>query len=417
MVKRLFNPLIARFAAVAALLVLALAAPAVFAAEHEPCTMADDGSVTCSYDENGTDPVATLTSADPEGLGIDWDVTGADAADFEIDGGVLTFKESPNFEMSTARAYDANSDGDTDDDGEAAVANRYRVMVRSTEVRPEGDDGAAQSNMTPVTVTVTNVDESGTVTLSRLQSRVEAGGLTASLTDPDRGTNDADQPTATWQWSVAKVSRPELENDDHWQPAGMTPNTSADYMPAAGDADKSLRVKASYTDGQGAGKAAYVLSDYPVLAALVPPATNNAPEFPGDGDYTRELPESTAVGANVGAPVRATDANSGDILTYVLTGTDEDFFAIDKASGQITVAAALDFERTGGATYTVTVTAYDPSNEPTSGTRTVTITTTDVNEEPAVAGAAEVATHDEKNSVEETDTYTALSGGVHSVRR
>ena len=39
MVKRFFNPLIARFAAVAALLALALAAPAVFAQEHEPCTM------------------------------------------------------------------------------------------------------------------------------------------------------------------------------------------------------------------------------------------------------------------------------------------------------------------------------------------------------------------------------------------
>ena len=40
MVKRLFNPLIARFAAVAALLILALVAPAVFAEEHdEPCSM------------------------------------------------------------------------------------------------------------------------------------------------------------------------------------------------------------------------------------------------------------------------------------------------------------------------------------------------------------------------------------------
>ena len=96
MVNRLFNPLIARFAAVAALLVLALAAPAVFAQEHgdPPCTMTDS-TVGCTYDENGTDPVADFSAIDPEGEGIDWAVEGADLADFDITGGVLTFKESP----------------------------------------------------------------------------------------------------------------------------------------------------------------------------------------------------------------------------------------------------------------------------------------------------------------------------------
>ena len=170
-----------------------------------------------------------------------------------------------------------------------------------------------------VVVTVTNEDERGTVTLSRLQPQVGAGGLTASLSDPDGGATDdlpiTDAETsltsdATWQWSVPKVSRPDLENDDHWQPAGGSPNNSAGYTPDADDEGNYLRVKASYTDGQGASKAAYAMSAYKVRAA----AGNRTPTIfpmPQWRGLRRELPESTAVDANVGAPVTATDANSG----------------------------------------------------------------------------------------------------------
>ena len=42
----------------------------------------------------------TFTSTDPEGGGIDWDVTGTDADDFMIDArGVLTFNSPPNYEI------------------------------------------------------------------------------------------------------------------------------------------------------------------------------------------------------------------------------------------------------------------------------------------------------------------------------
>ena len=46
------------------------------------------------YPENGTGPVATYTAVDPEGADItSWTLAGADADDFMIDGGVLTFHE------------------------------------------------------------------------------------------------------------------------------------------------------------------------------------------------------------------------------------------------------------------------------------------------------------------------------------
>ena len=52
----------------------------------------------CDYDENGTDPVANFSAIDPEGDSIAWSLRGVDAADFDITGGVLSFKKSPNFE-------------------------------------------------------------------------------------------------------------------------------------------------------------------------------------------------------------------------------------------------------------------------------------------------------------------------------
>ena len=107
------------------------------------------------------------------------------------------------------------------------------------------------------------------------------------------------------------------------------------------------------------------------------PATNAAPEFPSSENGTRTVAENTGAGENVGAPVTATDANS-DTLTYKLSGVDAPSFSIVDSNGQIQTKALLDHEAKG--TYTVTVTATDPSDK--SDDVTVTITVTDVNESP-----------------------------------
>ena len=71
-----------------------------------PAASAADSSV--DYAENGEDPVATFSANDPEGDAITWELEGdegVDNDDFEIgeDSGVLTFKESPDFENPTDR--------------------------------------------------------------------------------------------------------------------------------------------------------------------------------------------------------------------------------------------------------------------------------------------------------------------------
>ena len=76
------------------------------------------------------------------------------------------------------------------------------------------------------------------------------------------------------------------------------------------------------------------------------------------------------------------DTDSGDTLTYSLSGRDAASFAIIASSGQLQTKTALDYETK--SRYSVTVTATDLSGA--SDSITVTITVTNVNEASVVTG-------------------------------
>ena len=213
--------------AVLALMAL-LATQAVWAQDEEddPCSF-DGDVVKCTYAENDTDPVVRIFATSPERDEVDFSVEGLDAADFTVDGGVLRFKKSPNHEASTDR--ERPDDGATPDvDEMEAVDNVYLVTVRSTDVRPAGTTGAAPTSTVDVIVTVTNLDERGTASISLRQPEV-GSGLTGSATDPDEITGDIG-----YEWSVPKVSRPTLTNNAHWQAPEGTPSNVADFTPGEG---------------------------------------------------------------------------------------------------------------------------------------------------------------------------------------
>ena len=98
------------------------------------------------------------------------------------------------------------------------------------------------------------------------------------------------------------------------------------YTPDDSDRGSYLRATATYKDPESRRdtKRANVRSDYVVLRAT---SANNAPEFADDqdpvraedqADAARKVAENTEAGENIGAPVRATDADSGQKLTYTL---------------------------------------------------------------------------------------------------
>ena len=364
------------------------------------------------YAENGTDAVATFTATDQDaGDTFSWSIAdGADGGKFAIEDGVLSFASPPDYEMPGDVEY--TGDPDTTDDDDGATNNVYVLTVKVTEDLPEGDVGPAKEDEAVIKVTVTNVDETGMLSITQRQPQV---GVTLNSTVSDPDTRQADGTPLTidfgYQWSVPKVSRPLIDNNAHWTPGGATDSTSATYSPDASDEDSVLRLQVSYTDAEGADKVMNILTEFAVRA--VPEGDNDPPVFPGTGDYTRMLAENTESGTLLGAPVTATDANS-DVLYYTIPATgDANPFAIDKITGQITVAGSVHFEQVGGngGTYTITVTATDPYGTGTD-TQDVTVTVTDVNEAPSVtADGANTGTIPEIDSTrEDTDpVYTPFS--------
>ena len=124
---------------------------------------------------------------------------------------------------------------------------------------------------------------------------------------------------------------------------------------------------------------ALVKSTTDLPLTVIPAVPNNDPVFTDGTTVTRPVAENTAANVNIGTPITATDADSGDTLTYILSGTDAASFGIDSTTGQLKTKAALDYETK--TSYSVTITVSDGNGG--SDSITVTINVTDVNENTA----------------------------------
>ena len=129
-----------------------------------------------------------------------------------------------------------------------------------------------------------------------------------------------------------------------------------------------------------------------ITVTAAPP--NRPPVFSEGASATRSVREDTSAGQPIGSPVRATDADQGDTLTYALEGTDAAAFDIVASSGQIRTLAALDADTK--ATYAVTVRATDSRGG--SDTIDVTITVTLTNRAPAFPSTTAIRRVDENTA-------------------
>ena len=108
------------------------------------------GAASTNFAENGTRAVASYTGRDPEGASVTWTLLGTDSAYFAItNSGVLSFDPAPDFE----------------DPMDSDRNNVYHVTVQASD--------GNNINRHDVTITVTNVEETGTVELSSVQPQVD----------------------------------------------------------------------------------------------------------------------------------------------------------------------------------------------------------------------------------------------------
>ena len=142
---------------------------------------------------------------------------------------------------------------------------------------------------------------------------------------------------------------------------------------------------------------------------------NASPVF--TGPFVRTVPENSAAGTRVGAPVTATD-DGVTALTYSLGGTDAASFAINATSGQITTIANVGYDFESKPNYAVTVVADDGN---ATDTAAVAINLTDVVGEGPTLESAEISgttltlTFSEDldpNSVPSTDRFTVTRDGT-----
>ena len=248
-------------------------------------------------------------------------------------------------------------------------------------VTAEDDDGLRDS--LTVTVMVTDAEEEGVVTLTPprgwadAQSPSQSTQFSVVLDDDDGGTGNID-----WQWARSS-------NRSSW--TDISGETGSSYTAQSEDIGQYLRATASYTDQQGSDKEASASLTVRIGEAADRPATNNDPVFAETGPATRSIGQGTAAGRAIGAPVRATDADSDDVLVYSLSGTDAGAFDIDVGTGQIRTKYVLDHDAKD--TYTVTVevhdgfdSSYNSAPNEVDNTIDVTITVTAVRQPPRGVG-------------------------------
>ena len=405
------------------------------------------------YDENGSGIVATYTATDPEGgTTFNWSLGGQDSGDFDITGGVLTFKNAPDHENPAdsgrdnhyevvVQASDANNNrGGLDVDvfvtnvdeppeliGPDTVddfpenSSIGRQVARFTATDPEGamvtlgllsgdsdfvlagngvltfrepPDFEEQSNFSVTVSAAAGSHTVNKVVVVNIQNVEEPGSVSLSHVQPQEGINfvatleDDDEPAGI-TWQWYRTSS---RSSDGTSISGAD---SRNYTPDAADVGSYLRVVASYNDGHGDGKSATAISANRVQEA--PPAPE-PPVFPADGNYSRSIRENLPGGRSVGTPVTATDGNN-DSLIYSIPTSDD--FEIVESTGQLLTKAELDHEDQDQ--HFITVTATDPGG--LTDTVTVTITVENVDETPEVSGPTNPEVTENGNT--EVATYTA----------
>ena len=263
----------------------------------------------------------------------------------------------------------------------------YDVEVRATN--DEGTSGWSNAGTGQTNAPGANnppVFSDGASTTRRVSAGAQAGmsiGLPVMATDADSG----DTLTYTLEGRDAAFFDIGETNGQLLTKSGVTLIAATTYTVtvAADDGTDIARITVS------------------INATAAPP--NNPPVFSDGASTTRSVSASASAGTSIGLPVAATDADSGDTLTYSLEGTDAASFDINTTNGQLLTRSGVTL--TTGEIYTVTVVASDGKTR-ASITVTIEVTTALPNSAPTFSSTSATRSVDE-NSAAGTDIGLPVS--------
>ena len=290
--------------------------PPVFTNQPTTATVPENSADGTAV-QTGDPPVAlTVTAEDEDGDTLTYSLDSTSDAVFEIDSssGAITVQ----VEEGSALDHESLEDGSisvtvTATDGTGTASHVVTVTVADELEPPDAPDAptVTSASATSVTVTWTAPDNAGKPDIDDYNVRYRVSGATAwidhSFTGAEVATTIAGL-TASTTYEV-QVQASNDEGDSDWSDAG------------SGDTGAADNIAPTFTS---------------------PPAS-------------LEVAEDSAGGTIVGT-VAATDADSGDTLTYSLDSVSDAAFDID-SGGVITVESggALDYEDTPSYAAVVTV--------------------------------------------------------------
>ncbi|WP_041523841.1 VCBS domain-containing protein [Gilvimarinus agarilyticus] len=309
--------------------------------------------VPTAADSDATvDEDSTLNARIPEATDVDGDVVAYRLVDGSFSGpGTIKFNSDGSYSYDPGDNFQALDEGDTE-------------QVTFQYIAQDNSDGI--SDPITVTINVTGVNDAPTSSSIASQSSEESEVVSLDVS----GSFDDIDADNVFTYTASGLP-PSLSIDSNGVISG-----TLDADAAAGSV-YSVTVTATDSGGEATSQS--------FSWTITNPAPDFVAETSGSDDdtYAFSLDEGTPSGTEVGV-VSAVDPD-GDTLTYTITaGNSAGWFAIDAATGAISLTTDVDDAQIGR--YTLSV--YADDGQGGSDTATVNIDLLNVNDPPVVTGNA-----------------------------
>ncbi|XP_019623283.1 PREDICTED: protocadherin-like wing polarity protein stan, partial [Branchiostoma belcheri] len=307
-------------------------------------------SASYSVSEDASAGQYVITSAD---VTVTWTTSGG-TTPFQI----VSPVGSPFQVDSTGAVTVASSSG-----LDYETTNMYVVTVRA-------NDNNGDTDQATVTIMVTDAAEAPT--FSNLPaSRAVPEDVSVGTAVFTLSAADQDVPAQTLAYTIVSQTP-----SDKFQLSGgvVQVGTALDY-----ESEQTYTLTLRVEDDTSGTP----LSAESTLTVTVNDVIDELPTFSASS-YSGSVAEDQAFGTTVtwDAAVSVTDGDDGDTISYSLSGTNNDHFAVDSNTGVVTTARVLERDGADGVSaYTLVLTATDTAGN--TGTATLSVTVNDVNDNSA----------------------------------